>query len=1054
MRKINTTLLIILMLSGFGLNGQTITQGNVISTYCPQYMASGVSTRMATYFSALIAGLNSGETYYYTVSACAASDINTAYGGAGGSLYLHADSPTRYVSAPDFTAGNFDSFTITSSLESKWFGFVNSTDTRFSAGKYVYPLISIKSATSPFSVRFALNDSIKVLAFSSSAGANNGTGLYGTSKGSSKEMVLVYDTNKSTANPLTIARIEGDELKSSDYSSASFYTNNVDGEVGAWGNILPNTLAKGIRRIDRRSFATSAIIHTQLDTNGVWLSVNTKDPRGGSSSPVILTEDEAALVPTKVEFSSTFVNVGEGADSFKSIVRRQFATEDTAMITVELIGGTATNVLDFNITGSKTFKFAPGKEFVDTFTFAIVDDNLTEGSEVITLKIKNPINTTRGKDSTQSITIVDNDTPSITFVNPVIVTREGLPNVFGQIAIAKGTTGTTTCEAHIKSKSPLTTIPNEFYLSANTTNDTLVSFSNSVAADTFDLYGFVVDESFIDAPDTIIIVLRNPSGSAVIGADSTLMFIIKDDDAPPGVRFVTLNQTVSETSGSIDVQIELLNRNNNPSDFSLKYMDTRSDVTEGADFTFNPTSKIYSFGTSGSDTITVTVPLLNDTDFEADEMLVFAVEGTVNCINYLPDTLRITLTSDDKEKVSIANASATNLSTGVALRLNDELSISGVTHGFNRKSAGNEFTLIDATGGMQVFTISDQFGYTFAEGDSLTVIGRINQSNGVTQMTSLDTIIKYKSNADLTSANTINKLSELSEQEHIRLANVRFYDVTTWPSSALSSDQEALVYAKNSLGDTITIRIDAEGPIDGSTSPDVNKYYNISGIGSQNDPTSPFTSGYLIIPSSISDIQLVNSPTIRFSNPSISVPEDNDSTGEIVVSFANFGFQNVGFSVINTNTGTAFKPKEYNFNDININVLPSVSSFNFRIDLTGDNDEDGDRTIILALRKPKYGVLIGADSILTITLVDDETSVNSLDKIGVKLYPNPSSDRLKLTSKHVIQKASIYNLQGALVLETSEIKNNEINIQVFKQGLYHIVLEIDGELFSATFQKN
>ena len=188
------------MLSGFGLNGQTITQGNVISTYCPQYMASGGSTRMATYFSALIAGLNSGETYYYTVSALRSQVISTQHTvGAGGSLYLHADSPTRYVSAPDFTAGNFDSFTITSSLESKWFGFVNSTDTRFfSAGKYVYPLIfNKKLPLLPFRFVFALNDSIKVLAFSSSAGANNGTGLYGTSKGSSKEMVLVYDTNKS-----------------------------------------------------------------------------------------------------------------------------------------------------------------------------------------------------------------------------------------------------------------------------------------------------------------------------------------------------------------------------------------------------------------------------------------------------------------------------------------------------------------------------------------------------------------------------------------------------------------------------------------------------------------------------------------------------------------------------------------------------------------------------------------------------------------------------------------------------------------------------------------
>jgi len=1053
MQRIKSALLAFLMVSGLGLSAQVITKGNLISQYTPLYTSSGSSTRMATYFSAIINGLNPGETYYYTISACAVSDIGTSFAGTGGSLFLDADSPTRYVSSPDFTAGNFDSFMVTGSLVPRWFAFVNSTDSRFAAGNYVYPLLTIKSSTTPFSARLVLNDSIKVLAFNSSAGANNATGLYGLSEGSATDMVMVYDTNQQTKRPVTISRIEDDKLLSSTYNAPSFYTNNVDATAGAWGGILPNTFSKGIRRIDRIGF-DGIQKHVSLDTNGVWLAVNTKNPTGGSTTPIVLTKDEAALVATQVEFTQAFVSVNEGADSFKSLVRRKYATEDTSEITVSLIGGSATNVLDFNISGSKTFKFAPGKEQVDTFTFPIVDDNLTEGLEVITLKIINAVNTTRGKDSAQSITIIDNDVPILSFVNSQITSREGLGDILGKIAIANGTTGTTTCEAHIKYRSPLTIVPNEFYLSVNTTNDTLVSFSNGLAEDTFTLNGFVVDESFIDAPDTIIVVLRNPSGNALIGADSTLMFIIKDDDAPPGVRFVTSNQTIPETSGSIDVLVELLNRNNSPSDFTLRFMNTRSDVTEGSDFTFNPTSKIYSFGTSGSDTITVNVPIIDDADFEADEMLVFALEGSVNCQTYLPDTLRINITSADKEKVSIATASNTNLSTGVPLRLNDDVSVSGVTHGFNRRPSGNEFTLIDATGGMQVFTATDQFGYTFSEGDSLTVIGKITQANGVTQMSTLDTIIKHKSNAGLTPANTINKLGELSEQEHIRAANVRFYDISAWPSAALNANEEALVYAKNSIGDTLTIRIDAEGPIDGTTAPDLNKYYNITGIGSQNDATAPFTSGYLIDPSTVSDIELVNSPTVSFSNPSISALETDDSTGFITISFANTGFQNTGFSIVNTNTGTALRPKDYDFTDINVNVLPSVSSFTFRVDLSDDVDDDGDRTVIIALRKPKYGVLIGTDSILTITIEEDKAdNINGLEKIGVKLYPNPTSSQLKFLTSLKVEKATIYNLQGKLIRNFESVQNNAVNVETITSGLFQIIIEIDGEKYSSSFLK-
>ena len=49
---------------------------------------------------------------------------------------------------------------------------------------------------------------------------------------------------------------------------------------------------------------------------------------------------------------------------------------------------------------------------------------------------------------------------------------------------------------------------------------------------------------------------------------------------------------VTSNVGSIDIEVELLFRNSNPSDFSLQFISDRSTVTEGSDFTFNPTSKI------------------------------------------------------------------------------------------------------------------------------------------------------------------------------------------------------------------------------------------------------------------------------------------------------------------------------------------------------------------------------------------------------------------------------------------------------------------------------
>ena len=55
---------------------------------------------------------------------------------------------------------------------------------------------------------------------------------------------------------------------------------------------------------------------------------------------------------------------------------------------------------------------------------------------------------------------------------------------------------------------------------------------------------------------------------------------------------------------------------------------------------------------------------------------------------------------------------------GVAVR------VQGIVYGINYRPTGLSFTLIDNTGGINIFNSSKQFGYTVTEGDEIIVSGK------------------------------------------------------------------------------------------------------------------------------------------------------------------------------------------------------------------------------------------------------------------------------------------------------------------------------------------
>ena len=63
------------------------------------------------------------------------------------------------------------------------------------------------------------------------------------------------------------------------------------------------------------------------------------------------------------------------------------------------------------------------------------------------------------------------------------------------------------------------------------------------------------------------------------------------------------------------------------------------------------------------------------------------------------------------------------------------------------------------------------------------------------------------------------------------------------------------------------------------------------------------------------------------------------------------------------------------------------------------------------------------------------------NELKIRVYPNPSSDFIKVTGITTSEKYSIYNILGAKVKEGSVLNKQEINVKNLISGLYFIQLE-------------
>ncbi len=196
--------------------------------------------------------------------------------------------------------------------------------------------------------------------------------------------------------------------------------------------------------------------------------------------------------------------------------------------------------------------------------------------------------------------------------------------------------------------------------------------------------------------------------------------------------------------------------------------------------------------------------------------------------------------------------------TGISDSLGKLVTVEGVVLGFNLRSPGIQFTIVDPDGnGIGVFNFLDNLGYTVVQGDRITVRGQVDQFNGLTQIVA-DEILFVNADNSIPSAVSVYELDEFSESRLVILFGLVIVDPNEWLADPTVSYNVRFV---NSDLDTVVIRISSGSSIGNMPAPQVGESNAFRGIGGQFDRDAPFLGDYQLFPRDSTDVGFVSSNT-------------------------------------------------------------------------------------------------------------------------------------------------------------------------------------------------
>ncbi len=268
------------------------------------------------------------------------------------------------------------------------------------------------------------------------------------------------------------------------------------------------------------------------------------DPRNGIAKrrlDLVASLAGAPGLPT-VRFGAATYSVTEGTASILIAVTRS-STTGAASVHYATANGTATAGTDYTAR-SGTVSFAAGGGSAN-ISIPITNDTAVEGNETFTVSLDTPVNLSLGEPSLTTVTIVDNDAPTLSFGAAAYSVSEGAPSISIPI-IRTSTIGTASfCVA-----------------TADGTATSGLDYGGGSACPTFDagvgtlnLQVAISNDTAIEGNETFTLALSSLVGVSPGPRPTTTVTIIDDDLPPYTVSIGAATYSVGEGGGSIVIPV-------------------------------------------------------------------------------------------------------------------------------------------------------------------------------------------------------------------------------------------------------------------------------------------------------------------------------------------------------------------------------------------------------------------------------------------------------------------------------------------------------------------
>jgi len=399
--------------------------------------------------------------------------------------------------------------------------------------------------------------------------------------------------------------------------------------------------------------------------NAVYLIQNNRNPYIDHPEWVANTWSLGASPAYSVQFSTTTGTIAEGNtgnSTYNAVASISPTPAAGVSVTVQasLGTGTATSGTDFNFTpATLTFNATTTTQNVSV---SVIGDTQVENNETVVLNLASPsANAIVGNNGTHILTITNDDvntSPTIQFTATTGSLAEGNTgnsNYNASVSISPAPTANTTVQVTIGGTSTAQASDYTFTPQTLTFTPTVTSQQVSLG---------VVGDTQVEADETVILTLSNPSVGSAIGLNNTHTLIITNDDtnASPTVAFVSELGGVTEGATGTNSSYSILVKVNPPPTGNATVqviLGANTTAQNNIDFEFTPVTLNFSPTVTARN---VSITIIGDNTLENDEAIELVLQNASGFVLGTNTIHTITLENDEPTAIEPAiNASQIQL---------------------------------------------------------------------------------------------------------------------------------------------------------------------------------------------------------------------------------------------------------------------------------------------------------------------------------------------------------------------------------------------------------